>query len=49
MPSSKTMMGSNAGGRYPKHNGRHLSAVEEEEGSSDCSDDSVVVYDTSRV
>lgn len=50
MPSSRSKKpkGGLNNSHHLKHSGRHLSTVEEEENSGD-SDDSVVVYDTSRV
>lgn len=49
MSSSKTKRGPKSGHYHAKHNGRHLSTVEEEGENSEDSDASVVVYDTSRL
>lgn len=50
MSSSKSKKrGPKSGHFHAKHNGHHLSTVEEEGENSEDSDASVVVYDTSRL
>ena len=49
MSSSKSKRGPKSRHYHTKHNGQHLSTVEEEGEDSEDSDASVVVYDTSRL